>query len=303
MVAGVVSAMGALLIFVFFAPPQTASEMASAETPKPKPRRIVSLALGADEILGALVEPDRIRALSRHAGDPSASNVVDVARAVGVTVDRDPEQIVALEPDLVVAARYTKLDLQELIRVAGAKLTVLEAFGSFEDIAANITLVGRAVDEPARARELIDEMWRKLEDVRDRGVLERRRVLYLAPGRWTTGTGTTIHELITRAGHVNAAAALGLEGHQRITSEQILASRAEVVLLETGYGRGQPFAARLAADPQLSPLSALKEGRIVLLPSRQVVTVSHHLADAVVALAEAVERLYEAESGPKGEGS
>lgn len=70
------------------------------------PRRIVSLNLAAGVLL-ALVSPDRIAALTYLAADPSLSNMTQEAKSVGPRVTANTEQVVALEPRLIVVGRHT----------------------------------------------------------------------------------------------------------------------------------------------------------------------------------------------------
>ena len=78
---------------------------------KTKPRRIVSVTYGTDEILKTLAGPERIAAYSRHAGDPEISflSKEDVKR-VGKKVENNSEAIFALHPDLVVISTSTGAD-------------------------------------------------------------------------------------------------------------------------------------------------------------------------------------------------
>src|SRR5262245_47647354 len=84
-----------------------------------KPERIVSLSPSNDEILCALVDEKRIAGLSKFSQDEATSYVAEAARRINVFVDRNAEQIVSLQPDLVLAARYTKVDLKGLLAEAG----------------------------------------------------------------------------------------------------------------------------------------------------------------------------------------
>ena len=258
-----------------------------------KPQRIISLSLGNDEILCSLVDPARIAALSPYAVREDLSHVAEIARQVAVTVDRDPEQIIALEPDLILAARYTKIALRELVSQTGAAVSVTTAYSSFEDIENNIASIGRAVGEPERAAALIEEMSRRIHD---RGALPDSqragwRVLYYTPSRWTAGSNTTIDEVIRLAGFRNAAADAGIRGHQRISEEILLEVDPDAIVIERGYARDEGFQKRLLSDPQLAPLSAVQGRRIAELPPKLVVAVSHYLAEAVPALIAAVNSL------------
>lgn len=272
------------------------SSQADQPAPAPrlaKPQRIASLSLGTDEILCALVSPERIVGLSRHSDNPQVSHVAGIARRVGATLDRDPERIVALEPDLVLAARYSKVELRELVNQTGAPVIVSTAFVSFSDIQDNIANIGRAVGEPERAAALIAEMDLRLADAAGRPESPREgwRLLYYAPSGWTAGDRTTVDEVIRAAGYRNAAAAAGISSHQKITAEKVLEIDPDALLIGIGYARDAGFRQRLESDPQLATLTALHKGRIAELPAKRLLSVSHHLAEAVPALVDAVEAL------------
>ena len=272
------------------------SSQAEQHAPAPrlaKPQRIASLSLGTDEILCALVSPERIVGLSRHSDNPKVSHVAGIARRVGARLDRDPERIVALEPDLVLAARYSKIELRELVNQTGAAVVVSTAFVSFADIQDNIANIGRAVGESERAAALIAEMDLRLADGAGRPESPRQgwRLLYYAPSGWTAGDRTTVDEVIRAAGYRNAAAAAGISSHQKITAEKVLEIDPDALLIGVGYARDTGFRERLEADPQLATLAALHQGRIAELPAKRLLSVSQHLAEAVPALVDAVEAL------------
>ena len=75
-----------------------------------KPSRIVSLTYGTDEILTEVVDTKRIQAYSRWAGDNEISFITkEQAQKVGCKVHDSLENILKLEPDLVVACRTSRL--------------------------------------------------------------------------------------------------------------------------------------------------------------------------------------------------
>jgi iron complex transport system substrate-binding protein len=264
-----------------------------------KPERVVSLTPSNDEILCALVDENRIAGLSQFSRDDAASYVADAARRINVFVDRNAEQVVSLRPDLVLAARYTKLDLQGLLAETRTPLIVMTDFRNFNDVEANLRLIGRAVGEEARAEAVIGEMRRKLDAARSRLRPESAalRALYLASGNFSAGSGTSIHEILAAAGLKNAAAEAGIKGHVKLASEQITEINPDVILIASGYERDRGFRQALENDAQLSAVKAVKEKRIVEVQARGLLTVSHHVADGVDALVDAVNRLQMAKGG------
>jgi ABC-type Fe3+-hydroxamate transport system substrate-binding protein len=115
------------------------------------PRRIVSLTLAADEMLLALTTPARIAALTRLASDPRFSNVVTEAHAVPRKVWGNAEQVLVLQPDLVIVAAYTNATAKGLLRDAGIPLLELGRYDSLADVKDHLLTVGRAIGELDRA--------------------------------------------------------------------------------------------------------------------------------------------------------
>ena len=257
-----------------------------------KPERIISLSPSNDEILCALVDEKRIAGLSKFSKDEETSYVAEAARRINSFVDRNAEQIVSLQPDLALAARYAKVDLRGLLAETGTPLIVTTDFRNFADIEANLRLIGRAVGEETRAEAVIEEMRRKLDAARSRLRPERAglRVLYLASGNFSSGSGTSIHEILTAAGLKNAAAEAGIKGHVKLAPEQIIGIDTDLILIASGYERDRGFRQALENDAQLSAIKAIREKRIVEVQARGALTVSHHVADAVEALVEAVNQ-------------
>ena len=131
--------------------------------------------------------------------------------------------------------------------------------------------LGRAVGAPEAAARLAAEHEAALRDLARR--LEgasRPRVLYWGNPH-TAGGGTAIGALIEAAGAENVGRTLGLTGIVPLGSERAFVADPDVVLLGAGPARSRPC----KADPLLSQLRAVREGRIVEMPNQLLVTLSH----------------------------
>jgi ABC-type Fe3+-hydroxamate transport system substrate-binding protein len=82
-------------------------------------RRIVSIALSADEILIDLVAPERIVGITRFVDDPATSPASARAPRTAVRVTGEPEALLALRPDIVFASAYTRPEALSLMTGAG----------------------------------------------------------------------------------------------------------------------------------------------------------------------------------------
>ncbi len=110
-----------------FSWPRTVKDMSGAAIQiGEKPQRIVALSLGFEEISLALVAPTRMAAVSTFVSEPY-SNITGAAASIKARVTRDPETILAIHPDLVIAYHLTKPELVKQLRDAG--LTVVQIDG------------------------------------------------------------------------------------------------------------------------------------------------------------------------------
>ena len=150
-------------------------------------------------------------------------------------------------------------------------------------------------------RTIVTEMKRKIAEAQSRLQTGKKglRILYLAPGNFTAGANTSIHEILCAAGFRNAAAEAGVNGNVKIASEQIMQIDPDLILIATGYARDRGFRQRLESEPQLSTLGAIRGKRVVELPARSVLTVSQYAGDAVLALVTAVNQLSTTKGGER----
>ena len=272
-----------------YRPPST--NQPAAQTNLPKPQRIASLSVGTDEILCALVPPDRIVALSKYAADPEVSYIADIAQRIGVFVEREPERLLALQADLILLARYTKAELRQAVEQTGTPTLVVEEFRSLADVESNIRRIGHVVGEVERAEAVIADMRAKLAEARAALRSDRVgwRALYLMPPLIVAGRDTLADVKLTAAGLRNAAS--DVTGHVALSAEALLARDPDLIFVATGLAADQGFQDQLLANRQLAALSAVRKRRILALPSRSLRTVSHHIADAVGDIVRAVNAL------------
>src|SRR5262245_10862398 len=89
-----------------------------------RPKRIVSLTVCADQLLLDLVDRDRIAALTYLAVDPTVSTRVEDARGLK-GVHWFAEEILALQPDLVIAQEYSAAGAVDMLRRLGFRVVLV----------------------------------------------------------------------------------------------------------------------------------------------------------------------------------
>ncbi len=248
------------------------------------PQRICSVSLMGDELLFLLVPPERVVCVSSFADDAEVSNVAGRYPAPVPRLVARTEPVLATRPDLIVAAPWNDRAFLSGMKALGVRSLTLDAARDFEGIERTLLALGKAVgaDEAARARaaELRARLLGLERALSRAQPLTRPRVLSLSH-LVVAGSGTTVDALIRRAGGVNAAAAI--EGHRKLSAEQILALDPDVLLL--GQGLDTDAARVLRAYPQLEATRAAKTGRVILLPPRLLTTVTPFLVEGAEQLA------------------
>jgi len=192
------------------------------------PQRIVSLAPSNTEILFALGLGDNVVGVTDWCDyPPEALNKTKV----GGYATPDIEKIVALNPDLVLVAYGTPMDV--IITMVGLGLTV---FGikttDLDDLLNDIRRIGEITDKEMEAQALTSAMENRIQAVTNQTAeLEQSpRVFYIVwhDPLWTAGSGTFIDELIERAGGVNICQ--NLTGYTTISIEEVVARDPEIII-------------------------------------------------------------------------
>jgi iron complex transport system substrate-binding protein len=249
------------------------------------PQRVVSQAVGTDELLLALADPGQIAALSHISHNGQYSPVAAEARRFPAIKDSDAESVLRFRPDLVLAASFTRPETLVLLKRAGVRLVVLDHYDTLEDVYASIRLLGRELGHLDRAEALIAQCRQRVEALtaRLKGV---RPVRVLSAGVYplTSGSDTTFQDLCEHAGALNVAAEAGLKGLVPTPSETLLTWRVEVLIAASD----PDIRTRLAQIPHYRVLPAFKAGHLVLLPGPLLSSVSHHRIEAYELLARAL---------------
>ncbi len=252
-------AVAALILLIVALPKAHAGDAPS------KPRRIVSLNLCSDELVLRLANRENIASVTWLSRDPNYSNVAQLA--AGVSTNRGlAEEIVPLDPDLVVAGVHTARAAATLLKRAGFRVIELEVPRSLDDVRAQIHVVAQAVGEPERGERMIAEIDTRLAAFAAAAERTPPRVLVLDPNGFTTGPGSLVDQIITTAGLANVASELGVTRYARIALEIAATSGADVFIIN-GRRDGPPsLATELLRHPIFAKLPDRAE--MVVLPSR-----------------------------------
>ncbi len=249
-------------------------------------QRIVSLAPSNTEILFAVGAGLQIVGRDELSDFPAAATAVS---SIGSTfVQLNTEAIVALQPDLVLAASITAPEQVQALENLGLTIYLLPNPNDFESFYQNLVTVGELTGRQAEAAELVAKLEARVTAVEEKtqGV-DRLRVFYEADGTdptapWTTGSGTFQSVLIDLAGGTNVAAEVTNWG--QFSLEQLVAVDPQVIVFATGSFI-PTTADSLAARPGWGGLSAVAEGRVYPLDTNWVDRPGPRLVEALEAMA------------------
>ncbi|MEZ5524159.1 MAG: ABC transporter substrate-binding protein [Pseudomonadales bacterium] len=251
------------------------------------PQRIVSVTLGADEILSALVDSRRIVGVTYLADDRSVSNIPQTYPDNIRRIRGDTEEILALEPDLVFIASYTRAETVHQLLNAGVPVVRLAGHSSYAEIETNIRLVAQATGSEQQAEELLAATRQRADLVKTR-VQERPRprVLFYNLNGYTAGSGTLVDEMIEMAGGYNVAREAGLTGNQKIGQEMAIGLEPDIILLtHWSTDDAPPPSAELVKNPNWQQVPAIQNKRVYDLRGYWVLSVSHYSWEGITQIA------------------
>lgn len=246
------------------------------------PSRIVSLNLCADILLVALVTPDRIAGLTRHAADPQMSPVAEIARKLP-QVSQNAELVLSRKPDLVVVGRHGAALTKDLIRRIGLRTHEIGVLTSFEELRHELRALGDVVEERSTAEALIASIDARLAAVTRPVAADSPAALPYGARGGTEGKGSLLDEVIALAGLRNRAAELGFGAWGTLPLEMALRAKPDLLVLEghadSAASRGRDLIRHPAFDHLKPP------PKRVVLPGSALLCSGPTTVDAVEQLA------------------
>lgn len=245
------------------------------------PQRIMSVNLCTDQLLLALVPPERIVSVSSLSRDCEIS--MHCADAAGMTINHgSAEEVIAGQPDLVVAGLYTARPAVMAARQGGVPVLELNPGSSFDEVREQIRRFAAAVGETDRGEALVQKFDRRLASVPSPATLRPLAAVYQTNG-YTVGRHSLIDAALTAAGFDNLAARLDIDHYPFVPMEALVAYQPDVLVLDTPNLRYPSLGDEMLHHPVLA--KAFRNTRHARLEHRQWICPGPAVADAVAELA------------------
>ncbi|MDD5482261.1 MAG: ABC transporter substrate-binding protein [Kiritimatiellae bacterium] len=195
------------------------------------PERIVSLAPGYDETIIELGLQDKIAGVT-----DSSDYLAEVRKAarIGSYVKPSIEKIIALKPDIVLAAGFAgQHPVARKLSAIGIRVVVMDDTRGIEEIFAVTRRIGDSLGAQERAGELLRRMETVIRDIRRKTAGLPRPRVYIETGRdplFTCGRGSFINDMVEITGGKNIAVEIN-RPFPRISSEFVISRDPEVIIL------------------------------------------------------------------------
>ncbi len=220
------------------------------------PQRMVSILPSLTESVCELGHCARLVGVDRYSNYPES---VQKLPKVGGGIDPNVEAIVALRPDVVLAAKSSRV--AERLEALGIKVVVLEP-KSHADVQRVLLKLGQLLEvaDTQRVWRAIDAGVAAAGQSIPRGLLGAKVYFEVNPGPYAAGESSFIGETLKRLGAQNIVTS-DLGPFPKLNPEFIVRANPDVILI------GQRSAAGLQQRPGWQGIRALREQRVCIFPS------------------------------------
>jgi iron complex transport system substrate-binding protein len=227
-------------------------------------QRIISLAPSNTEILFAVGAGSQVVGRDDFSDYPEEAKKVE---SIGSTYgDLNTEAIVALEPDLVLAAEINSPEQVKTLEDLGLTVYWLGNPADYPGLYDNISIVGQLTGREKEAAALNDSLVARVNAVTGKltGSGPRPKVFYEVDGSdptkpWTTGPGTFMATMIALAGGDNVGSVLA-DPFAQISSEELIKQNPEYILLGDAAFGVTPES--IGQRPGWASMAAVQKGQV-----------------------------------------
>jgi len=250
------------------------------------PQRIISLAPSNTEILFAVGAGAQVVGRDEFSDYPAeAASIETIGGSFG---EYNVEAIVALEPDLILAAEINPPELVQQLEDLGLTVYYLGNPTTLEEMYTNLETVGSLTGHDVT--ELVDSLKDRVAAVDEKimPLSSRIAVFYEIDATdttkpWTYGPGTFGDLLIARAGGYNVGG-IASDPYPQLSLEQVVAANPTVIIL--GDSMWGVTAEAVQARPGWETIPAVQDGQIFPFDDNLVSRPGPRLVDGLEQLAK-----------------
>jgi iron complex transport system substrate-binding protein len=212
--------------------------------------RIASLNLCTDSMLFELADPKHIVSVTSLSRNDELSHFSGLARKLPINRGL-AEEIIALEPDLVLTGSYTATGTSTLLSRFGYRVMTFQPALSLAEFRSSFLRLAEAIGEHKKAVRLLARMDNDIAAIGRRSNVDRPRAIIYRPNGFSPGRRSLANEMLKVAGVANLADEFGIEYGGFVPLEQLVTSRPDIIILDDRKQRFPALADMILAHPAL----------------------------------------------------
>ncbi|MEL7649018.1 MAG: ABC transporter substrate-binding protein [Sedimentibacter sp.] len=251
--------------------------------------KIISMSPSNTEIIVALGLGDKIIATDKYSRDieglPEGIPYFDM-------MTPDVEQLVALEPDLIIASGMSKKDGNDPfkpVKDLGICMAYIPSSSSMDGIYEDIMFLANSLHAKEKGQELVEGMKVKIDEIKklSANVKEKKTIYFeiaAMPNLYSFGSGVFLNEMIEIIGAENVFK--DQEKWISVSDESVLAANPDVILTNVSYVENptEEIKSRAGWDS----MEAVKNNQVFYIDNTSSSLSNHNVVKALQEIAEAV---------------
>ena len=255
-----------------------------------KIEKIVSTAPSNTEVLTALGMGDKIVCMDKYSEGIEGVNKDVVKMDFSAP---DAEEIIGLEPDIVIASGYNKAgssdDPFKSLSDAGIPVVYIPSSDSIEGIYKDIEFIASVVNQEDKGKEVIDGMKSDIEKISAIGktIKDKKKVYFEigpAPTLYSVGNSTFINEMIELVGAENIFAKEN--AWISPSEESVIDANPDVILTTVNYIENPTE--EIKSREGWEHINAVKNDQVYLIDTNSASRPSQNIIKALNEIAKAV---------------
>ncbi|ORU94490.1 MAG: hypothetical protein A6F70_08945 [Cycloclasticus sp. symbiont of Bathymodiolus heckerae] len=227
----------------------------------------MSLNLCADQLLMDMLPPDRLVGITHLSMDSGISFQHEKAANFQTHTGRI-EEIIALNPDLIVAGKFTTQPINNLLEKLNYPVLRIGLPKTVPEIKEQLLMLGRHVGAQKEADLIVKNMSNELLELnKNRFSSNPRAAIYYANG-FSAGKQTIVDEALRLAGFKNIAAELGLDHIAPLSMEALIQAEPDVLILGRYRENTDSMAHQVLKHRALQKLITTKTAQTIDMPDR-----------------------------------
>lgn len=257
-----------------------------------KYKKIISMSMASDELLYALVSKDRILALSGSSDKNEMRSALWNKINDFNQVKDNVEQIMALEPDLVIVPNWIKKTVISQLEDAGINIYVYDTPSNFQEEKNLIKELSCLLEVKNIGARIIKDMDTRLLAIQQKIKKSGKpcpRVLEYSHYGSTNGKGSMFDDMLSNIYCKNVASEIGIYRFAKISKELVIDLNPEIILIpiwdSTSAKNCSKFFTFIKNDKSLAEVDAIKNNKVYAIPGKYVYMYSQYIIDGMEEIA------------------